>query len=226
MVILWLFSCFVDIYFYLVLCQRWGEGWKLLPAVGRSFASPTFSSPVLFLPLSGTLAQIIPEEKWHSLSVVLRQKLSPKLCHDPAASGGKALAWGTHAAPSSCNPRKKSESNLHLRLLLVWKMAQILACVWSFSVQPSLKVWLWMLFAFYTGQPLLLQINWKPPEAGRGSPPSWTAPFTGKLEGRVVNEEGRNELAVLGLGAKCFWCSMGRRCKKARSIAELQLLQR
>lgn len=41
-----------------------------------------------------------------------------------------------------------------------------------------------------------------------------------------MNEEGRNELAVLGLGAKCFWCSMGRRCKKARSIAELQLLQR
>lgn len=69
-----------------------------------------------FLPLCGTLAQIIPEEKWHSLSIVLRQKLSPKLCHDPAAAGGKALARCPLVLQSQEEVRIKSPSQAVLSL--------------------------------------------------------------------------------------------------------------
>lgn len=109
-------------------------------------------------------------------------------------------------------------------------MAQILACIWGFSVQQSLKVWLWFVLGavhfLYRTTLLAAGRTESLLKLAGGLPLSWTAPFTGKLGGHLVNEEGRNELAVLGLGAKWFWGSMGRRRKKSRSIAELRLLQR
>lgn len=85
--------------FYLVLCQRWGEGWKLLPAVGRSFASPTFSSPVLFFT---SVWHFGPNHSWGEMALAeysSEAEAFPQTLPWPSSSRGESTCMRDTCCP-------------------------------------------------------------------------------------------------------------------------------